>query len=131
MKSKTWLIAIAVVSILALAGIAAAFMGKGIDRGAANGIAAGTYHDDMYKVMSEGKYSDFVALREKAGFEIMPWVESEEDFKIAQQMHEKMEKFHEENNFQGMGGMNGMMQGMGRGMMNGNGLGGTGCTMMG
>ncbi len=114
MKSKIWLAAILVVSILALAGIAAAFMGRGMP----NGVAGETYHDDMYNIMAEGKYSDLVSLREKVGFEIMLWVDSEEDFKFAQQMHKKMLEYREKNGISaGRAGM-GMGIGIGRGMTN-------------
>ena len=62
------------------------------------------YHAEMYQIMEEGTYADFSKFREETGFNMMPWVQSEEDFSLAKQMHEKMEKFHEESGFKGKGG---------------------------
>ena len=59
------------------------------------------YHDKMYKVMEEGTYADLQKLRDELGFSIMPWVQNEEDFKLAKQMHERMDKWHEENEITG------------------------------
>ncbi|MBI1936191.1 hypothetical protein HYS31_07160 [Candidatus Woesearchaeota archaeon] len=59
------------------------------------------HHEEMEKVMEEGAYSDLAALREKYGINFMPWVENEEDFQLAKQMHEKMDKYHEKNGMEG------------------------------
>ena len=54
------------------------------------------HHEEMEKVMEEGTYADLVKLREENSFNIMPWVENEEDFQLAKKMHEKMEKYRED-----------------------------------
>jgi len=76
-----------------------------------NQMNMGAHHEEMEKLMEEGNYAELVKLREANGFNMMPWVENEEDFKLAQQMHEKMDKFHE--NMPMKGGMMGMGAGMG------------------
>ena len=57
------------------------------------------HHEQMEETMEKGTYSDLVKLREEYGFRIMPWVENEQDFQLARQMHEKMEKYAKENGF--------------------------------
>ena len=121
MEKKNWSVAIAaIVGLLVLAGVVTAQGMWRSDNGedAANGdmpmhgmMGMGNmagmggmmqHHEDMEKVMEEGTYSDLVKLREELGFNMMPWVENEEDFELAQKIHEKMGKSHEEN---GMGMM--------------------------
>ena len=121
---------VAFAALLILAGIAAAYMGgrwngmarqnNGFDGiGMMNGagmMGAGImqgmhlYHEDMEKIMEDGKYSDLVALRQKTGVNMMPWVDNEEEFKAMQTMHESMEDMHEKmmnssNGFNGKGMM--------------------------
>ncbi len=104
-KRNIVLAAVAVVSLLIVAGFALAQgmraekSGPQSGMGMMNGMMQGMmqHHEEMEEVMEEGTYSDLVALKEKYDSNIIPWVESEEDFKLAQQMHEKMEKYHEEN----------------------------------
>lgn len=97
--------AIAIVSLLVIAGIALAQMGWGNrraenedgawQRGMMNGMMA--YHDDMEELMEEGEYADLIALREKLGFNIMPSIDNEQEFKEMQELHERMEKLNEGN----------------------------------
>ena len=115
MKKKIGIAALALASLLLLSGIAAAQrygMGFGMQ---------GTFHEEMEEIMEEGTYNDLVAFREKTGFSMMPWVTDAETFKLAQERHDAMEKFHEENGYgPGMGmGMHGRGSGLG------------GCPMMG
>jgi len=117
-KRTIILAAVAMLSLLIIAGIAAAqsmlrskanvqnpdgsWQGMGMMH---NNMMKGMmqHHEEMEEIMEEGIYADLVKLREEYGFEIMPWVENEEDFQLAKQMHEKMEKYHEENGFDGTG----------------------------
>ena len=113
MKKKTIWIGAALASLLLLSGIAAAQRyGKGFGM-------QGAFHEQMEEVMEEGSYAVLVELREGLGFNMMPWVSSEEACKKMQEHHETMEKYHEEN---------GYGPGMGMGM-HGKGL--EGCPMMG
>jgi len=50
----------------------------------------GTHYQDMQKIMANGTYSDLVEYRQTAGFNVMPWVQNEEDFTLAKQMHSRM-----------------------------------------
>lgn len=61
------------------------------------------YHEQMERIMEEGTYDDLIALREKTGFNMMPFVDNEESFKQMQEKHEQMEKFREENGFERLG----------------------------
>ncbi|MBI4452016.1 hypothetical protein HY637_01175 [Candidatus Woesearchaeota archaeon] len=108
MNKKVTIAFVAIVSALLIAGAAAA---QGMWRSKANaqnwqgmGMMNGNmmkgmmqHHEEMEKVMEEGTYTDLAKLREEYGFSIMPWVENEEDFQLAKKMHEKMEKYREEN----------------------------------
>ena len=107
MSNSLVFVVIAVISLLILAGIAMAQMGwkwsnkkdsnQWFGMGMMHGMMA--YHEGMEKVMEEGTYNDLVAFREKLGFKIMPWIDNEQEFKEMQELHEKMEKLHEENEF--------------------------------
>ena len=125
---KTVFVAFAV--LLILIGIAAAYMvgrgygvvgqnngfnGMGMMNGAGimgAGMMQNMYlhHEAMEELMENGKYSDLAALRNKLGFNMMPFVDNEEKFKAMQTMHESMEGMHEKmgnssNGFNGMGMM--------------------------
>jgi len=105
------LVAVATLSLLVIAGIAAAqgmwknkdsqqmgMQGMGMMHGSVmKGMIQ--HHAEMEKLMEEGTFSDLVKLREKYDFNIMPWVENEADFALAKQIHEKMEKHAKENGF--------------------------------
>ncbi len=125
---KIGLVIAVLASLLALAGIASAYMGFGMF-GKSNGTSNGTStYSEMEKIMEEGAYSDLVEYRQKTGLGIMPWIDTDEEFKDMQEMHNAMEKFHEKYGMQMQG--NGMMNG-GMGMMHGSGAGMGGCPMMG
>jgi len=49
-------------------------------------------HEDMENVLESGSYEDLVQLREEYDMPMMYWVENEEDFQLAQQMHERFDK---------------------------------------
>lgn len=40
----------------------------------------------------EGSYGDFLEYRESVGWNIMPWIDSEEDFEFMRERHEAMEQ---------------------------------------
>ncbi|MBI2656551.1 hypothetical protein HYX03_02340 [Candidatus Woesearchaeota archaeon] len=113
MKKSLVFAVIAMISLLVIAGIAMAqidwrWSNKQKDSQSfgmgSTGMMHGSmmaYHEEMEKLMENGNYNDLVALREKLGFRIMPWVDNEDDFRQAQKIHEKMEKSHEENGFGG------------------------------
>jgi len=64
------------------------------------------HHEEMEQVMEKGSFQDLVALREKIGFNIMPWVNDETQFKEMQERHEQMEEMMEGNGMMGRGMMN-------------------------
>lgn len=47
----------------------------------------GTHFEDVQKIMTTGSFADLQALRQTTGLNMMPWVENESDFVIAQQTH--------------------------------------------
>ncbi|MEK6808446.1 MAG: hypothetical protein AABY14_02055 [Nanoarchaeota archaeon] len=100
------IISVAIVSLLILVSLTTANMFGNRK----NGFA----HEQMEKMMEQGTYKDLVDIRDKSGIRVMPWVENEEDFKLAQKMHERMEKYNEESDFRMMGMHNGFQ---GCGMM--------------
>jgi hypothetical protein len=102
MKKKLVVIGLLLVAVV---GLAAAHWGNG----------------EMEEIMEEGTYSDLEQLRQELGYNVKPWVESQEDFELAQAVHESMEAYHAEN-----GPRYGRMGGYGR--MNGY---AGGCPMMG
>lgn len=99
--------AIAILSLLVIAGIALAQMGWGNRRaenadgtrqnGMMNGMMA--HHGDMEELMEEGNYAGLTALREKLGFNIMPSIDNEQEFREMQELHGRMEKLNEGNGF--------------------------------
>ena len=111
-KKKFGFAALLLASLLALAGIAFAHIGRnsGID-------VRQNLHNMMEELMEKGNYDDLAGLREKARFNIIPFVDNEAEFKEMQEMHEAMEEFHGGYGY-GMMGSNGMM---------GRELGGIGC----
>jgi len=67
--------------------------------------AYGPWHEDMESVMEDGSYQDLVDYRESTGYNVMPWVDSQDDFESMQEMHEQMEEFHEQGyGMRGYGG---------------------------
>ena len=117
MDKKVWIIGIAAVSLLLIAGLATAqgmwknkdnqefgIQGMGamhgnMMKGMMGGMMQGNmmkgmtqHHEQMDELFEAGTYADLVKLREEQDFSIMPWVENEEDFQLAKKMHEKMEK---------------------------------------
>ncbi len=85
------LLAVLVLGIVG-AGAAYAYMG-GFER---QGKGAG--NTDVQSIMSTGTYQDLVAYRASTGFNVMPWVQDEADFALAQQMHTRMLQWREDNN---------------------------------
>ena len=55
------------------------------------------HREEMHELMESGTYSDLVDVREKTGFDIKPWIQNQEYFGLMQEMHERMEQWHEEN----------------------------------
>lgn len=110
MKRKNlWILALALMTVTALTGIATAHMGQS----KLQNQEKQNFHEQMEEIMEEGAYSDLEKFREEIGFNMMPWVKDEETFKQAQEMHKNME----EN-----GHMHGKMMGSGMmvgGMMSG------------
>jgi hypothetical protein len=112
MSKKLFIAAAAILGLLAIVGIAfaqgmwkrnAETGGNFNGRGMMQRTGIGQYHEQMYQIMENGNYADFVKFREETGSNMMPWVQNEEDFSLAKQMHEKMEKFHEGSGFKGKG----------------------------
>lgn len=113
-KKKFGFAAMLLAGLLVLTGIAFAHGSR------VSGFGMGfNLHDEIEGVIEEGKYSDLIELRQELGFNIMPWVDSEDDFKQAEEMHEAMEEFHEKYGY-------GMMGNYSYRMMN-NGFRGMGC----
>jgi hypothetical protein len=48
-------------------------------------------HEAMETIMETGTYQDLVALRTQTGKNLKPWVQNEEDFQRAKEMHETMQ----------------------------------------
>ena len=48
-------------------------------------------HEEMEEMMESGSYQDLIELREEYNMLMMYWIDSEEDFLKAQQMHEEFE----------------------------------------
>jgi hypothetical protein len=89
-KTTTVLLALLIVGIVS-ASLAFAYGGS------FSGQGQGTHYQDMQKIMSTGTYSDLVAYRQSTGTNIMPWVQNEQDFALAQQMHSKMTQWRQSN----------------------------------
>ena len=85
-KITTVLLALLVISIVS-ASIALAYGGN---FAAQNNEATQTHYQDMQKIMVNGTYSDLVDYRQTSGFNVMPWVQNEQDFTLAQQTHSRM-----------------------------------------
>ncbi|MAG38877.1 hypothetical protein CMO90_02205 [Candidatus Woesearchaeota archaeon] len=58
----------------------------------------GTFHELMEEIMEKGSFEDLQMLREKNGFNMMPFVNDEESFQKMKEHHEEMEGFHEQGN---------------------------------
>ncbi len=56
----------------------------------------GANHQYMEEIIEEGTYDDLVKLREEKGLNIMPMIDSPEEFTHIQEMHEEMESMREE-----------------------------------
>ena len=103
---KTTFIAVAIISLLLLAGIVAAHGGMGRIYGT---------NEKLEKTLESDKYSDLEEFRKETGFNVMPWVGSEEEFEEMREMHESMEEFHSKyRHGMGMRGF-GLSYGLGRG----------------
>src|SRR3989344_5123413 len=103
MDKKLLIVIAAALSVLLVASFAAAqgfwrskenqqtgMMSGGMMKGMMGGMAK--HHEQMGELFETGSYADLIKLREEQGFNMMPWVENEEDFQLAKKMHEKMEK---------------------------------------
>ncbi len=53
------------------------------------------YHEEMEGIMEEGSYDALVSLRDELGVDVMPWINTQEEFEEMQERHEEMERFHE------------------------------------
>ncbi len=88
---------VALASFSAIFGVASAYQWKGQSE---SGFAS--VHDEIKLIIESGTYEEFTALRETYDHNFMPcWIESEEDFALAQEMHERMEQNREQRGFGG------------------------------
>lgn len=85
-KAAHGMLALMLLGILGNAGVVFAHGGYGIEGGygryADNGIRW-----EIEQVLESGSYSELEEMRQRYQVPIMQWVESEEDFKVARQMH--------------------------------------------
>ncbi|MBI2546049.1 hypothetical protein HYV81_02610 [Candidatus Woesearchaeota archaeon] len=98
-------VSVLALSLVLLVGIVAAHgmygrspgfgIGSGMD---GMGMGMGYFHEEVEEVLEEGSYQDLVALRQELGANIMPWVDTEEEFKAMQERHKAMEAWYEKNN---------------------------------
>lgn len=49
------------------------------------------YHNDMENIFETGTYQDLTKYRAEKGVNMMPWVNSEDTFKLAKEHHELMD----------------------------------------
>ena len=75
----------------------------------------GTYYDED-SILVDGSYDDLVEYRKNVGYNEMPWIQNEEDFKYAQQrMNTMMQRQTGYNGYNRMPMMNQMQMGYGMG----------------
>ena len=111
MKNKIFGFVAIALSLLVLANIAIAHGGR------SNRFSTGlNMHSYMEEIIEQGEYSNLEVLREKLGFNIMPMIGNEQDFREMQEMHESMEELHEKYGYGMMG--YGMTGNFGNRMMN-------------
>jgi hypothetical protein len=89
-KTTAVLLALLIVGIVS-ASVAFAYGGS------FSGQGKGTHYQDMQNIMSAGTYADLVAYRQTSGANVMPWVQNEQDFALARQMHSKMNQWRQSN----------------------------------
>ena len=68
-------------------------------------------HEQFETVIEEGLYNELEQLRNETGFNMMPLIQSQEDLELVQNMHENIEEYskqQEYNSFVGRGGCHGM-----------------------
>lgn len=94
-KITTILLALLVISIVS-ASIAFAYG----EKFGANTGEIQTHYQDMQEIMGSGTYGDLVEYKQTSGFNIMPWVQDEEDFTLAKERHAEMIQWRGENNIQ-------------------------------
>ena len=87
---------VALASFSAIFGVASAYQWKGLSE---SGFAS--VHDEIKPIIESGTYEEFTALRETHDHNFMPWIETEEDFALAQETHERMEQNREQRGFGG------------------------------
>ena len=87
---------VALASFSAIFGVASAYQWKG-----QSGGEFSETHNELRPIIESGTYEEFTALRETYDHNFMPWIESEEDFALAQDMHERMEQNREQRGFGG------------------------------
>lgn len=117
MKKAIWIIT-AIVALIAIVGVFAAAQGNVSGRT----LTRGTTYEQMSAILENGTYADLQNYRETSGFNVMPWVQDEQDFQLAKVMHEKMQDYNE-----GDGVGNGFIK---NGFGKGNGFGNGGCPML-
>lgn len=106
---KTLLVVIGVALVAIVAGIVFAHKPD-------NGKDMGAYKDEIESVLTNGTYTELTELRDDLGFQVLPWVQDEDDFAFAQEMHERMEEHHKEHGYgPWMGTKKGFMKGFQKG----------------
>ncbi len=79
--------------------------GMGVQRMWNEGFASGqpgdcrgmyNNHESMEEIFEDGTYADLLAYRQKTGLQVLPWVDSKEEFTLAKEMHERMEQQRQE-----------------------------------
>ena len=78
---------VALASFSAIFGVASAYQWKG-----QSGGEFSETHNEIRPIIESGTYEEFTALRDTYDHSFMPWIETEEDFALAQEMHERMEQ---------------------------------------
>ena len=95
MKRKNILIAALAVFFISLIGVVYA---HGEKEGSGNGFEKGYsfMHEELDDIFESGDYSFLEHLRDKYVMPMMGWIENENDFELAKQMHEQFEENHED-----------------------------------
>ncbi|MBT4539350.1 hypothetical protein HOI26_02365 [Candidatus Woesearchaeota archaeon] len=106
MKSKRILLLIGMVATLLVAGIALAHVENPSINSQESRIGSmmgnimmdnsniALMHEQMSEAMKSKTFAEFEYFREENGFEIMSWIDTEEEFKQVQEHHNKMGKYH-------------------------------------
>lgn len=118
-------ITIMLIALIAIIGSVFAYQGYGMNSQSST-YEKGTYHEQVEEVLKDGTYDDLVNLREELGVNVMPMVESEEDFSLMQERHELMEEQGIEPGYMRTSGFGNHMRSSGSGYGQGKGMGNSG-----